>query len=166
GDGVVPVAADRPVRGRRRGGRAGEAVGEDLVDDGLAGPRRRGRVGEEPEVGVVGDVVPDVAEHRVPVAVDVEAVAGDGVADLDPAPPPQLPGRAGPALHRGGGEARLTVLDGPHRPPPDAGRGAQPDVPRGPEAWVLVRHVEGRTVVMRHPFPAPVVRPDTMYRCR
>ena len=64
-----------PVRARR----AGEAVGEDLVDDRVAGPGGRRRGAGEPEVAGVGDVVGvDAGAVEPPVAPRAAVRAGTG----------------------------------------------------------------------------------------
>ena len=121
---VVPLRRQRPVRdlplvGR---GRAGEAVGEDLVDDAVATPVGCGRVGGQPEVDGVGQVVahqPGAGQPlllALPVgegAHEEEAVVRDRVVHRQVALPPH---------HVAGGGRRRRVEDRlgvVRRPQPD-----------------------------------------------
>ena len=80
-DRVVPGGGPGPGRRRPpvRPRRAGEPVGEDLVDDGVAGPGGRRRGGGEQEVAGVGDVVGVDAGAVAPAVAPRAAVrAGTG----------------------------------------------------------------------------------------
>ena len=180
-DRVGPRRRDRPVGrlvlvGRRR---AGEAVGEDLVDDRTERPlRRRASVGDEAEVAGVGHVAhvdagavePDVLRRT---AGEQEAVGRDGVVAGQGRAPPGVARRR---AHRAGDrERRLAVGRGAHVDRIDLGLERHPDEHVDPvaEARGLVGDVPPRPVVVRLAQPRllagrgrahftdPVVRPPT-----
>ena len=159
-DGVAPGGRDRPVRHRRPpygAPRAGEAVGEDLVDDRLARPRRRRDVvADEPEVAGVGDVSP-VHPGRVEPGVagrptrEDEAVRRRGVVHDDPPAPPGLALVAAPAVDPQRDEVRLGVVDdaGVHPVQRGLAGDAHPHRDGVAEAGGRVGDVELRAVVVR-----------------
>ncbi len=152
---VVPGRRDRPRRRRAPVGRegAGEAVGEDLVDEPVAGPVRCGVVRGHLEVERVRPVVLDHAGSGHPAlaraAHDQEAVVRDGVVDRQLADPPDRP--AVLAVDAALVEDRLGVV---RRPDPDrvdrvGGGDPQPNRDGGAELGRLVGQVERRAVVVR-----------------
>ena len=152
-DRVVPRLRDRPVR-RGPVDRLREPVREDLVEHGSRRPRRRGRMGRDPEVGGVGDVVLVQAfpvQPPVPVrhAVEQPAVVHHRVVDPDVAAQPQLV--VGLAVDRRLGELLLAVDVGPEQGLRHAARPRHPEEHRDgvPDVRCEVRHVGRRAVMVR-----------------
>ena len=159
------------------GDRAGEAVGEDLVDHGARRPGRRRPVGGDAEVRGVGHVPlvhPGAVEPQVcrGAALEDEPVVGHGVVHDDVSRPPRV--RLGLPLDRRVDEERLGVGREPHVHRRDTRLVGHPDPHRDgvPQGGVGVGDVEGGAVVVglteevgagldgRH-FTEPWVRPPT-----
>ncbi len=170
----VPCGRDRPVGRRARVGRrrAGEPVGEDLVQDRVVEPGRRGIVGDEGEVLAVEGV--DVAEAALVQDLDpavraheVEAVAVARIRDPDDGAPPLPPVRS--AVADGVDPGRLVVgvrADDDTLDRTVPARHAEPHDDVITEARRRVRDVQRRAVVVRPHLTDPAVRPPTMKRCR
>jgi hypothetical protein len=182
---VVPAGGDRPARQLALVGlrRPREAVREDLVHDGVGHPLRDCGLGDQPEVGGVGDVA-DVPALGVQPGVRAddgarqqEAVARHRVDDPHRRRPPG--GVRVGALDLGGAPRRLAVGEHPRR----HGRGTRravgvvrdphPDGDDVTERGRGVRDVQRRAVVMgleeqvrggrpAHPLTPPAVSPPTM----
>ena len=70
---AVPLARNRPLRTLDVEPARGEAVGKDLVDDGLRVPRGRAAVDRVDEVVRIGNVVPDESSPVQPGVADLAA---------------------------------------------------------------------------------------------
>src|SRR5205085_2971888 len=174
---LVPAATDRPLRRLDAETARGEAVGKNLVNDGLEVPCRPAGIDRHDEVVRVGNVVVDDAEAVQPAVADLAAaqppaIANERIANGKFGDPPAVPVR--PRVD----DARLPVLDVAQRDLFDARR-AQADDGLVPQRSGSLEHVEIRAVVVRlceqrrglgfqhtHPLTAPCVSPSTMKRCR
>ena len=161
---VRPGRLDGPVGGLPLvgGGRAGEAVGEDLVDDGVQGPLRQGGVrGDDPEVRGVGDipqVAPGPVDPQPPdrAAGEQPAVGRHRVATIHLGAPPHLPLGGAFGIAHGRDEVGFPITQNPHVCRvegrfPGGGRARgnpQPQADDLTEARRLGRDVERRTVVV------------------
>ena len=155
---VLPGHRDRPLREvlrsrtavtiHRHRGAAGEAIGEDLVDDRIVHPARGGLLGDEPEVGRVGHVPGHQPGRGEPgIGGGGSARRGDGA----------VRGEHAEAIdHHGVDDPQRRLPPGAGRLPRGKGELRGADLPVGHRAQSEV----GDRIGVRHPHPQQDLVPD------